>query len=50
MVRTVVIRKTGELVLPRETLEESRMIAGTELGCVDELLDDNPHGNKMYQS
>src|SRR5262245_55246656 len=26
------------------------MIAGTELGCVDELFDDNLHGNKMYQS
>jgi predicted nucleic acid-binding protein len=22
----------------------------TELGRVDELFDDNPHGNKMYQS
>ena len=31
MVRTVVIRETGELVLPRETLEESHMTAGTEL-------------------
>ena len=31
MGRTVVIRETGELVLPRETLEESRIPAGTEL-------------------
>jgi len=29
--RTVVIRETGELVLPRETLEESRITAGTAL-------------------
>ena len=29
--RTVVIRETGELVLPRETLEESQIIAGTAL-------------------
>ena len=29
--RTVVIRETGELVLPREVLEESHIIAGTEL-------------------
>lgn len=31
MMRTVVIRSTGELVLPPETLEESRIHAGTEL-------------------
>jgi bifunctional DNA-binding transcriptional regulator/antitoxin component of YhaV-PrlF toxin-antitoxin module len=31
MVRTVVIRETGELVLPHETLEESDITAGTEL-------------------
>lgn len=31
MVRTVVIQETGEVVLPREALEESRMSAGTEL-------------------
>jgi hypothetical protein len=31
VVRTVVIWETGELVLPRETLEESHTIAGTEL-------------------
>ena len=31
MVRTVVIRETGELVLPREALEESHITAGTEL-------------------
>ena len=31
MVRTVVIRETGELVLPRETLEASHLTAGTEL-------------------
>jgi hypothetical protein len=31
VVRTVVIRETGELVLPRETLEESDITAGTEL-------------------
>lgn len=29
--RTVVIRETGEVVLPRETLEESHITAGTEL-------------------
>ena len=29
--RTVVIRETGELVLPRETLEESQIPAGTAL-------------------
>jgi bifunctional DNA-binding transcriptional regulator/antitoxin component of YhaV-PrlF toxin-antitoxin module len=29
--RTVVIRETGELVLPREVLEESHITAGTEL-------------------
>jgi bifunctional DNA-binding transcriptional regulator/antitoxin component of YhaV-PrlF toxin-antitoxin module len=29
--RTVVIRETGELVLPRETLEESQIAAGTAL-------------------
>ena len=29
--RTVVIRETGELVLPRETLEESHINAGTTL-------------------
>src|SRR6266699_5725007 len=29
--RTVVIRETGELVLPRETLEESHMTVGTAL-------------------
>lgn len=29
--RTVVIRETGELVLLRETLEESHITAGTEL-------------------
>ena len=31
MVRTVVIQETGELVLPREALEESHITAGTEL-------------------
>ena len=31
MVRTVVLQETGELVLPRETLEESHVTAGTEL-------------------
>jgi bifunctional DNA-binding transcriptional regulator/antitoxin component of YhaV-PrlF toxin-antitoxin module len=31
VVRTVVIRETGELVLPRETLEASHIAAGTEL-------------------
>jgi hypothetical protein len=31
VVRTVVIRETGALVLSRETLEESRIPAGTEL-------------------
>src|SRR4030095_5711734 len=31
VMRTVVIRETGELVLPRETLEESHIIAGTTL-------------------
>lgn len=31
MVRTVVIQETGEVVLPRETLEESRISTGTEL-------------------
>ena len=31
MVRTVVIQETGEVVLPRETLEESHITAGTEL-------------------
>ena len=29
--RTAVIRETGELVLPRETLEESQITAGTAL-------------------
>jgi len=29
--RTVVIRETGELVIPRETLEESHITAGTAL-------------------
>ena len=29
--RTVVIRETGELVLPRETLEKSQITAGTAL-------------------
>ena len=29
--RTVVVRETGELVLPRETLEESHMTVGTAL-------------------
>ena len=29
--RTVVIRETGELMLPRETLEESHITAGTAL-------------------
>jgi bifunctional DNA-binding transcriptional regulator/antitoxin component of YhaV-PrlF toxin-antitoxin module len=29
--RTLVIRETGELVLPRETLEESHITAGTAL-------------------
>src|SRR5215470_9967804 len=29
--RTVVIQETGELVLPRETLEESQITAGTAL-------------------
>jgi hypothetical protein len=41
VVRTVVIRETGELVLPRETLEESRMVAGTELvvmACAGQIL------------
>ena len=31
MVRTVVIQKAGEVVLPRETLEESHITIGTEL-------------------
>ncbi len=31
MVRTVVIRETGELVMPREALEDSHITAGTEL-------------------
>src|SRR6266436_4989420 len=31
MMRTIVIRETGELVLPPETLEESHIIAGTAL-------------------
>jgi bifunctional DNA-binding transcriptional regulator/antitoxin component of YhaV-PrlF toxin-antitoxin module len=31
VVRTVVIRETGELVLPRETLEASHITSGTEL-------------------
>jgi bifunctional DNA-binding transcriptional regulator/antitoxin component of YhaV-PrlF toxin-antitoxin module len=31
VMRTVVIRETGELVLPRETLEESHIIAGITL-------------------
>jgi bifunctional DNA-binding transcriptional regulator/antitoxin component of YhaV-PrlF toxin-antitoxin module len=31
VMRTVVIRETGELVLPRETLEESHINAGTTL-------------------
>ena len=31
MVRTVVIQETGELVLPREALEESHITVGTEL-------------------
>lgn len=34
MVRTVVIQETGEVVLPRETLEESHITAGTELVVV----------------
>jgi bifunctional DNA-binding transcriptional regulator/antitoxin component of YhaV-PrlF toxin-antitoxin module len=32
--RTVVIRETGELVLPRETLEESQITAGTALVAI----------------
>ena len=32
--RTVVIRETGELVLPRETLEKSQITAGTALVVV----------------
>jgi bifunctional DNA-binding transcriptional regulator/antitoxin component of YhaV-PrlF toxin-antitoxin module len=32
--RTVVIRETGELMLPRETLEESQITAGTALVVV----------------
>jgi bifunctional DNA-binding transcriptional regulator/antitoxin component of YhaV-PrlF toxin-antitoxin module len=31
VMRTLVIRETGELVLPRETLEESHINAGTTL-------------------
>lgn len=31
MMQTVVLRETGELVLPPETLEESRIRPGTEL-------------------
>jgi len=34
MVRTVVIQETGEVVLPRETLEASHITAGTELVVV----------------
>ena len=34
MVRTVVIQETGEVVLPREPLEESHITAGTELVVV----------------
>jgi bifunctional DNA-binding transcriptional regulator/antitoxin component of YhaV-PrlF toxin-antitoxin module len=32
--KTVVIRETGELVLPRETLEESQITAGTTLAVI----------------
>ena len=32
--RTVVIQETGEVILPRETLEESRITVGTELVVV----------------
>ena len=34
MVRTVVIQEAGEVVLPRETLEESHITVGTELVVV----------------
>jgi hypothetical protein len=34
VVRTVVIQETGEVVLPRETLEESHISAGAELVVV----------------
>jgi len=34
VVRTVVIQETGEVVLPRETLEESHITTGTELVVV----------------
>ena len=34
MARTVVVQETGEVVLPHETLKESRITAGTELGVV----------------
>jgi bifunctional DNA-binding transcriptional regulator/antitoxin component of YhaV-PrlF toxin-antitoxin module len=34
VVRTVVIQETGEVVLPREILEESHISAGTELVVV----------------
>ena len=34
MVRTVVIQEAGEVVLPRETLEESHITIGTELVVV----------------
>jgi antitoxin component of MazEF toxin-antitoxin module len=34
VIRTVVIQETGEVVLPRETLEESHITAGTELVVV----------------
>ena len=34
MARTVVIQETGEVVLPRETLEESHISAGAELVVV----------------
>lgn len=34
MVRTVVIQETGEVILPRETLEASHITAGTELVVV----------------
>jgi hypothetical protein len=34
VVRTVIIQETGEVVPPRETLEESHIAAGTELVVV----------------
>jgi bifunctional DNA-binding transcriptional regulator/antitoxin component of YhaV-PrlF toxin-antitoxin module len=34
VVRTVVLQETGEVVLPRETLEASHITAGTELVVV----------------